>query len=479
MKRARFMPAGPLAISADSWGIEFECVAGAPALFEAHGDFAVVDIGGPLTQRDALLWDSYESISKRVDAALASAHPTMLLRINSPGGMVAGCFELVDSIRARAAAAGKRVVAYVDGTAASAAYALACAAERIYVPSTGIVGSIGCLQVAVDQTAADRAMGLGFEIFASGDRKVDGNPHVAMNDGARTAIQSAVDEMAETFFALVASARGKSPAAIQALEAGCFVGARGVAAGLADEVKTFAEVTAGAQVTAQLGAEQERDMTEEEKAKAALKAIAEGDDEKAAKRAKAALAAFDDDGDDDKKKDDEATKAEGEEEDKKNDEKKDDDAEAKATAKAPSDVVMALAADVKEIKSAMAKKEEAAERASLLASRPDFPAEVLANMSTAQLVTVRDAVKTYPKFPKSNQVAAAIAGATGTVNATRGKGQRDAAASRLSPTEKAELDARMGLATKQPTIRVEGNAGIFNVMTSEDAARFLASKEGT
>lgn len=342
MKRARFTVPGMLAIAADSWGVEFDCKRDAREPFEERGEFAVVSISGPLTQRATWLWDSYEEIGLRVDAALESAMPALLLRLSSPGGEVAGVFELASEIRRKAAERGKRVVAYVDGMTASAAYALACAADRIFVPSTGLVGSVGCMLVSVDQTKADRAMGLGFEIFTSGSRKADGNPHVEMTGEARETLQARVDELAVTFFGEVARARDMTTEAVAALDAALFVGAKAVEAGLADEVMTFAEVIAsGGQVTAQKGPEE--NMTEEEKARASLKAIAEGDDEKAAARAKAALKALDEE--EEKAEEEEAkakAKAEEEEEEAKAKAKAKDEEEEGAKASASGSVNLAV-----------------------------------------------------------------------------------------------------------------------------------------
>ncbi|EPC1625897.1 S49 family peptidase, partial [Yersinia enterocolitica] len=70
------------------------------------------------------------------------------LDIDSPGGEVAGCFDLVDEIYA--ARGEKPIWAILSESAYSAAYALASAADRIIVPRTGGVGSIGVIVMHVD-----------------------------------------------------------------------------------------------------------------------------------------------------------------------------------------------------------------------------------------------------------------------------------------------------------------------------------------
>jgi len=461
--RMRFALAGLLALAPDAWGIEFERPAvSSTAAFETIGNFAIVTINGPLMQHPSWCWDSYQAICGRIEEACKSDRPAVLLNISSPGGQVAGCFELVSWIRSRAAAAGKTVVAYVDGCAASAAYALACAADRIVVPSTGVVGSIGCIQVSVDETARDRAMGLAFEMIASGARKADGNPHVAMTDEARAAMQAGVDDMAATFFEVVASARKKQATEIAKLEAGVFVGAKAVAAGLADAVMTLPElIAAGAQQVNAGSAGAEANMNEEEKAlKAKLKAIADGDDKEAAARAKKALAAYDDEGDekkDEKEEKKEEAKAESEDDGKK-DEKK-DDADAKASAKtAP---VLAI------VEQKIASFEERQERRELMASRPDFTPEQVSVLEKSPLLALREAVKTWPKNTAKSQVrdARAALGVAPTIGA------------KPEDAEPNPLDVQMGLSRGGSPIRLEGNRHYIGVMTPAEASAEIARRE--
>src|SRR5690606_4935218 len=127
----------------------------------------------------------------------------VILVIDSPGGLAQHCFEPSRALRAKCSAAGVPLFAFVDGSACSAAYALACAAERIAVTPTGLVGSIGVFETLHDQSAADTAMGLAYRVVTSGSRKTDGNPHVPISDGAVSAAQAAVDQLAGLFFSLV------------------------------------------------------------------------------------------------------------------------------------------------------------------------------------------------------------------------------------------------------------------------------------
>ncbi|WP_274371020.1 S49 family peptidase, partial [Morganella morganii] len=70
------------------------------------------------------------------------------LDIDSPGGEVAGCFDLVDLVYAERGK--KPVYAILSENAFSAAYAIASAADKIYVPRTGGVGSVGVIVIHCD-----------------------------------------------------------------------------------------------------------------------------------------------------------------------------------------------------------------------------------------------------------------------------------------------------------------------------------------
>ena len=177
----------------------------------------------------------YGSIGEKMLAALEDSEVRAIaLHINSPGGEVAGCFDLADMIYAMRGA--KPIWAILDENAFSAAYALACCADRIIVPRTGGTGSIGVISMHVDITAALEKFGIKVTTIQFGERKSDSYPTTPLSDVARERFQSDVDLMGEMFVDLVARNRGLAASKVRATQAGCFLGAAGVTAGLADEV---------------------------------------------------------------------------------------------------------------------------------------------------------------------------------------------------------------------------------------------------
>lgn len=205
---------------------------------------AIVDVSGPLSQRAWSCWmwegDGYDAIRLRMSRALSDPNvQSIVLRIDSPGGEVAGLNEAVRAMRAEASAAGKPIVVYVDELAASAAYALATVGDEIVTPESGCLGSIGVILAFTKRDRANEAAGLSTFVITSGARKADGHPFVAATKEELEAFQVEVDALAQMFGALVAERRGGDAARWLGLEAACFYGNEAVANGLADRVGGF------------------------------------------------------------------------------------------------------------------------------------------------------------------------------------------------------------------------------------------------
>ncbi len=214
------------------------------------GLVAVLDIRGPLAQRAEEFAcgsiEGYDSISDRFALAISDpAVSAVVLRIDSPGGDAAGCFEAVKHMQAVRAASAKPVLAYCDELCASAAYALATVANAgIFLPAGGVAGSVGVLSMHMSVAKAMEYEGAEVTIARSGKRKAELNPYEPLTEEARAAMQSHVDTLAGQFAALVGTARGMKPKAVLALEGAVFMGKEAVEAGLADDVLSFEAVLA-------------------------------------------------------------------------------------------------------------------------------------------------------------------------------------------------------------------------------------------
>ncbi|WP_145547784.1 S49 family peptidase [Yersinia massiliensis] len=201
---------------------------------------AVIPIQGTLVQKLGTLrpysgMTGYDGIRASFLTAMNDdAVKGICFDIDSPGGEVAGCFDLVDEIYAARGA--KPIWSILSENAYSAAYALASAADKIIVPRTGGVGSIGVIVMHVDWSQRIKSDGVQVTIITFGSRKAESNPWEPLSEEAKKAIQSDVDEMGRLFVSTVSRNRGIAERTIRDTEAACFLAADGVQLGLADQV---------------------------------------------------------------------------------------------------------------------------------------------------------------------------------------------------------------------------------------------------
>lgn len=210
--------------------------------YEVVEGIAVIPVQGTLVNKLGTLrpWSGmtgYDGIRINFLKALSdSGVKGICLDIDSPGGEVAGCFDLADTIYASRGI--KPIHAILSEHAYSAAYALASAADRIVVPRTGGVGSIGIIVIHADISEQNKNEGIKTTIIRCGAKKMMPNPWEPLSDEIRAEMQADVDAMGDLFFSTVSRNRGLSVDAIQAMEAACFMAGRGVELGLADEVNS-------------------------------------------------------------------------------------------------------------------------------------------------------------------------------------------------------------------------------------------------
>jgi ClpP class serine protease len=442
---------------------------------ERVGNVEVVDIEGPLEQYASGWCDSYEAIAGRITQACESDAAAIVMRIDSPGGACAGCFDTARAVRSACLKAGKPLYAYVVDKACSAGYAFAAAAQSIALGDTATVGSIGVISTREDVSAMLAQRGVRVELITSGARKRDGHPESPITDDEIAATQLVVDSVANVFFALIEETRGLSAAKVAALQAGVFHGESAISARLADSVQSFDSflaAIAGGNTTM---------ATAYEKARASLQEAAEGDDANAA-AAKRALAAMDEGNEPDKKDDDksddadkaegdDAGKAEGDDDDKKaegDDEPVDDAPSKKKEAEARMSGELSAIAEVHKLRSELAAKDVASERKALIASRKDFDGAMIKELSKSStpIEIVRNLVKTLPKGP-AVKPPSPKGGGTAAVAGVRGETQGGVDA---SSSEAEDLDRAMGLSANTFGTRREGNQLVLGVMSKTNAA---------
>lgn len=222
----------------------------------------------------------YDYIREAVKRGLGDENVRgIALVVDSPGGMVSGCFDLADYINE--AANEKPILAVASEHAYSAAYAIASAATSITVARTGGVGSIGVVATHVDMSKAVEDRGMKVTFIHAGQHKVDGNPYEPLPDNVRARIQERVDTTYSLFVSTVARNRSMDETAVRATEADVFMSQESVENGLADEVGPFMDALAAFAVSLSQP-EREIEMSNENNAvdqAAHLKAVADAKSE--------------------------------------------------------------------------------------------------------------------------------------------------------------------------------------------------------
>jgi len=219
---------------------------------------AIVPIVGPIWPRAGSAGEfwmggaSAEAI--RSTARQVHADPSVRAVVfdwDSPGGLIGGVNETADAIfdlRGK----GKPIYSVANEAMYSAAYWIGSAAERISLPKTGGVGSIGVRAMHVDWSEFYKAAGLKITVFTSGKKKDQGSPFRPLSDEDETEIQAEIDEAARLFFAAVAKFRGLSVETVRGFEAGTFGGTKtreqpsALDVGLADKIETLEQAVSAA-----------------------------------------------------------------------------------------------------------------------------------------------------------------------------------------------------------------------------------------
>ena len=383
-----YSPRGVVALDPQAYGLEWAKQTTGEA-FSVAGKCAVVCINGPTVyQRTPDNWFlTYAEITAAVRAAAeAAGTSTIVLKINSPGGEVAGAFDCARDVRAIAQAAGKQLIAFTESQACSAAYGLACAADEIIISDVASVGSIGVITMIADATNLDAALGVRFSVVTSGARKADGNPHVPTSDAAVEAVQATVDAIASVFFAHVSERRGVAPESVAALQAGTFVGNLAIGVGLANRVESFSSLVSRLEnpplvhAESNAMADEDKDEKKEDATRASLVTASESDDPEKAAKAKRALAAYD--------------AAESDDDDK---DKKDDKEEASASALAAAVAPLARQVSAQQAElNALKAKADAADRQAIFAARPDLSPELIKSLEATPTKSLKAVVGAIP-----------------------------------------------------------------------------------
>ena len=214
--------------------------------YNVEDGIATIQIYGMLSKRMNMLMalsggTSYEMFNKDYNAALdGSDVKGLFLYFDSPGGTIDG---MVDSANLIYGSRGRKpIVAFTDGTMASAAYLMGSAADYIYAANgtTPQIGSIGIISVHLDYSKAYEKEGIKPTVFTAGKYKAIMNKYEQLDSTDKDYIQAELDYVYTAVVNDIARNRSMTVemANSEMAEGRVFYGNQAWDAGLIDEVLT-------------------------------------------------------------------------------------------------------------------------------------------------------------------------------------------------------------------------------------------------
>jgi protease IV len=189
---------------------------------------AVVKIEGPIFESLPILKELEELKNDyRVKA--------VVLRLNSPGGAVAPSQEIMAHVLKLKKH--KKVIVSMGTVAASGAYYIASAADKIVASSGTITGSIGVILETFGLQKLAQKLEVEPRVVKSGKFKDVGNPFKTLSDSDRQYLQNITDDMYNQFVSSVAENRGLPIEKVKVLAQGIiYTGLQAKNVGLVDEL---------------------------------------------------------------------------------------------------------------------------------------------------------------------------------------------------------------------------------------------------
>ena len=223
----------------------------APRRYDLTVDgIAVIDLAGPLTKHEttfAALFGGTSMVAARAalrDASRASDVDGIMVKVDSPGGTVAGGAELAEDIRR--AAARKPLHTFADDLAASGGLLALAQGSKVWAGPSAEVGSLGVYTVIEDTSGRYAQEGVKVHVVSSAPPlKGAGVEGTEITAQQLAEWQRRVSDTAAWFVGEVATGRKLPPAVIRPLATGeVWIAPKAQALGLVDGVLTFDEAMA-------------------------------------------------------------------------------------------------------------------------------------------------------------------------------------------------------------------------------------------
>lgn len=201
----------------------------------------IIEINGPLTNKETG-WESmcggcsYESILEQAEELIENGAKCLVLSLDSGGGEAYGVFLMAKQLRKMCDDAGIHLIGYVDGTCASACYAIACVCDEVVANPYAEVGSIGVLICLTDQSKHLEQEGYKPIFISAGSEKIPYAEDGSFRPEFLEDLQAKVDSLYEAFCEHVSEYTGLSVEDIKATEAKVYMAEDALSRGLINKI---------------------------------------------------------------------------------------------------------------------------------------------------------------------------------------------------------------------------------------------------
>jgi serine protease SohB len=176
------------------------------------------------------------TLAPLIEKAFRMKPAAIALAVNSPGGSPVQSSLIAARIRRLAGEKGIEVHAFVEDVAASGGYWLACAADRIWVDASSLVGSIGVIFASFGFPELMARHGVERRVITAGANKSLADPFLPQRPEDVERLKALQGPIHEAFIAHVQARRGARLAGGDLFNADVWVGQKAVDLGLADGV---------------------------------------------------------------------------------------------------------------------------------------------------------------------------------------------------------------------------------------------------
>jgi protease IV len=205
--------------------------------------------GGPrvaVVEIEGIILDGDQVVRELREHAENPAVKAVVVRVNSPGGVVAPTQEIFSGIQ-RVRKAGKPVVASFGAVAASGGYYVGAAADRVFANPGTLTGSIGVVMQMANLEGLLKKVGVEYVVVKAGAYKDVGNFARTMTPEERRILQALLDDVYGQFVAAVAQGRGLDESTVRGFADGrIYSGQQAHALKMVDELGGFEDAVESA-----------------------------------------------------------------------------------------------------------------------------------------------------------------------------------------------------------------------------------------